>query len=56
MKSRQNWDLFGELLPEESLRNIASISVNPNESEDDCLVWDPSRNDTCLIKSVISFI
>jgi len=55
-KSGWKWDLFDELLPEETIRKIASISVNTNESEDDCLVWDPSGNDTCSVKSLISFI
>ncbi|KAJ8424110.1 hypothetical protein Cgig2_018120 [Carnegiea gigantea] len=46
------WHLVDEL----TLKKIASISVNSNEPKDDCLAWDPTGNNTCLINSVISFI
>jgi len=52
-KSGWKWNLFNNLLPEEALRKIASISVNPKELEGNCLIWDPSANDTCSVKSVI---
>ncbi|KAJ8425838.1 hypothetical protein Cgig2_021305 [Carnegiea gigantea] len=49
------WHLFEELLPEETLKKITVISVNPNELEDDCLIWNPTGNGVCTFKSVLSF-
>jgi len=50
------WHLFEELMPQETLKKITTISINPNELEDDCLIWNPTGNRACMFKFVLSFI
>jgi len=50
------WDLFSELLPEETLKAIASYTVTVGDENNDEFIWDGSAHGGFSVKSALAII